>query len=357
MTTRRMLLAAGLFAGSAATFTPRLMMAQVPGQLAAPEAQPHPETQSFGDRMSGDLSPAHDPCIIKEGDTYHVFGSDALGAEHGLHMPHKTSKDLLRWTDEGELFHGLPPWATQAVPGTKAMWAPDISYVNGRYHIYYALSTFGGNRSAIGLWTSKTLNKASPDYGWRDEGLVFMSHESDNYNCIDPCHVIEPNGDRWLVFGSFWGGVQAVPLDKATGKPGPQAVVTRIARRPAPKGAPDAIEAPFIFQRNGWYYLFASYDYCCKGVNSSYYMVIARSRGVTGPYLGRDGSKMTDGLGTLLIRGDMHWRGPGHNAVLHDDDGRDYLVYHTYDAAHEGRSTLRISPMTWSEDGWPTATL
>jgi arabinan endo-1,5-alpha-L-arabinosidase len=356
MTTRRLLLTAGLFAGSAAAFAPRLLMAQVPGELAAPEAQPHSAAPSFGDQMSGDLSPAHDPCIIKEGDTYYVFGSDALGAERDLHMPCKTSKDLKHWTDQGELFHGLPQWATEAVPGTKAMWAPDVSYVNGRYHIYYALSTFGGNRSAIGLWTNKTLDKTAPDYAWKDEGLVFMSHESDNYNCIDPSHVIAPNGDRWLAFGSFWGGVQIIPLNRLTGKPDANPKVTCIARRPAPKGAPDAIEAPFIFQRDGWYYLFASYDYCCKGANSSYYMVISRSRSITGPYLGQDGSRMLDGMGTLLVRGDMRWRGPGHNAALHDQ-GKDYLVYHTYDADHDGRSTLRISPMTWSADGWPTATL
>lgn len=356
MTTRRALMGAGLTLGAAALWTPNRLHAQEPGQLAAPEADVHPPGQSFADRMSGFISPAHDPCIIKEGDTYYVYGSDGLGAEHDLHTPCRSSKDLLAWVDQGEIFHGMPKWAQEAVPGAKGIWAPDISFVNGRYHLYYAVSTFGSNRSAIGLATSKTLEKTAKDYGWRDEGLVFASKRGDDYNCIDPCHVITPAGERWLVFGSFWGGVKMVGLNKATGKPDAHPKVYSLDQRPAPRGAPDAVEGPFIFQRNGWYYLFASYDYCCKGAASSYYMVVGRSRDITGPYKGRDGSDMAKGLGTLLLRGDMHWRGPGHNAVLHDG-AKDYLVYHAYDATRNGASTLRISPIAWTPDGWPTVKL
>ncbi len=356
MTTRRALIGASFGLGAAALCAPRGLHAQEPGQLAAPDADPHPQGESFADRMTGFVSPAHDPCIIREGDTYYVYGSDGPGAEHDLHTPCRTSKDLLHWEDQGEIFHGMPPWALDAVPGTKGIWAPDISRVNGRYHLYYAVSTFGSNLSAIGLATTRTLNKASPDYGWRDEGLVFASRRGDDYNCIDPCHLITPAGDRWLAFGSFWGGVKLIALNRATGKPDPNPRVYSLDERPAPKGAPDAIEAPFIFQRDGWYYLFASYDYCCKGAASSYYMVVGRSRTVTGPYKGRDGGDMSHGLGTLLLRGDMRWRGPGHNAVLHDAE-RDYLVYHAYDATNHGASTLRISPISWTADGWPTARL
>ncbi|MDE1149748.1 MAG: arabinan endo-1,5-alpha-L-arabinosidase [Azospirillaceae bacterium] len=354
MLTRRILLG-GCLTGAALAMTSARGFAQVAGQLAAPEAEPHPN-ETFGDRMTGDLSPAHDPCIIKQGDTYYVFGSDALGGEGEHHIPWKTSKDLINWTARGDLFTSLPPWAQQAVPGTKAMWAPDISFINGRYHLYYAMSTFGGNRSAIGLYTNATLDPADPTYAWKEEGLVFASVESDDYNCIDPAHFVDREGNRWLVFGSFWGGIKMIALDRATGRPKADRKVYSLIHRPAPEHAPDAVEAPFMIERDGWYYLFASFDYCCKGENSSYYVVVGRSRKVTGPYVGRDGKSMMDGYGTQLIHGDSRWRGPGHEAVLRDGD-RDYLVYHTYDATKHGASTLRISPITWTPDGWPTVTL
>jgi arabinan endo-1,5-alpha-L-arabinosidase len=357
MTTRRLLLQAGLIAAPAAVLASRAAFAQAPGQLAAPEAQPHPEGASFGDRMSGDLRFAHDPCIIKEGDTYYVFCSDTLGMEGDTHMPARTSKDLLAWKSEGPLFDHMPAWALEAVPGTKGMWAPDISIINGRYHLYYAVSTFGSNHSAIGLFTNATLDPSKPGYAWKDEGLVFMSRREDDYNCIDPAQFQDAHGQHWLAFGSFWGGIKMIRLDPATGKPRPgDREVVSLAHRPAPYGAPDAIEAAFIFQRDGWYYLFASYDYCCKGVDSSYYLVVGRARSPQGPFVGRDGREMLNGYGTLVLRGDIRWRGPGHNAVLHDPD-RDYIVYHAYDVAEHGVSKLRISPIDWTPDGWPTARL
>jgi arabinan endo-1,5-alpha-L-arabinosidase len=361
VTTRRILLKMGLLqtgllqAGLLAT--PAAAMAQVAGELAAPEATPHPEGESFGDHMSGDLAFAHDPCIMREGDTVYVYCSDTLGMEGDQHMPLRSSKDLLHWTSRGAVFDHLPQWAKEAVPGTKGMWAPDISIIGDRYHLYYACSTFGSNGSAIGLATNTTLNPDHPDYRWRDDGLVFMSGREDDYNCIDPAQFEDAHGQHWLAFGSFWGGIKMIRIDPATGKPRPgDREVVSLAHRPAPVGAPDAIEAAFVFRRKNWFYLFASYDYCCKGVNSSYYLVVGRARSPQGPYVGRDGREMLNGYGTVVLRGDARWRGPGHNAVLHDGD-RDYIVYHAYDVQDHGISKLRISPIVWTADDWPTARL
>jgi arabinan endo-1,5-alpha-L-arabinosidase len=146
-------------------------------------------------------------------------------------------------------------------------------------------------------------------------------------------------------------------MDPETGKPPPgNRKIRSLASRPAPEGAPGAIEAPFMVEREGYYYLFASFDYCCRGESSSYYIVAGRSRRVTGPFTGQDGRSMMDGYGTLLLRGDRDFRGPGHNAFLRDGEA-DYLVYHAYDAGRDGVATLRISPVTWTPDGWPTVTL
>jgi arabinan endo-1,5-alpha-L-arabinosidase len=239
------------------------------------------------------------------------------------------------------------------------MWAPDISHVNGRYRLYYAVSTFGSNRSAIGLFTSPTLDPKAPGYGWRDEGLVVMSTERSDFNAIDPNFVIDREGRHWLALGSFWTGLKLFALDPKTGKLAkPGEAPYAIARRPVPAGAPDPIEAPFIIDHGGFYWLIASYDYCCKGVASTYYTVVGRARAITGPYLGKDGSAMMQGGGTILLRADLpekeRFRGPGHVGVLRDR-GADYLAYHAYDREKNGAPTLRIARIHWGADGWPQA--
>ncbi|WP_293881052.1 arabinan endo-1,5-alpha-L-arabinosidase [Sphingomonas sp.] len=310
------------------------------------------QTPTLNSRLSGDLVPTHDPVIAREGDTYYVFGTG---------MSARSSRDLVHWTLGKPLVDNrLPEWATKAVPGAKGMWAPDISFANGRWQLYYAVSTFGSNRSAIGLFTSPTLNPAAPGYGWRDEGIVLMSTAQSDFNAIDPNFIVDRQGRHWLSLGSFWSGLKLFALDAKTGKPtDPTATPTSIARPPAPKGAPAPVEAPFIFDHGGYYWLFASYDYCCKGVNSTYYTVVGRSRAITGPYLGKDGSAMMTGGGTIFLRADLpekdRFRGPGHVGFLHDRDGNDYAVYHAYDRDNQGAPTLRIAQVKWAADGWPQA--
>jgi arabinan endo-1,5-alpha-L-arabinosidase len=310
---------------------------------------------SINERMTGDISPTHDPCIMKQGDTYYVFGTSMPGSP-GITL--RTSKDLVHWTARTPLFSAIPEWAATAVPGTKGMWAPDISLFNGMYYLYYAYSTFGSNRSAIGLSTATTLDPDSPQYGWTDQGLVLMSNEGDDFNAIDPARFMDLKGRHWLIWGSFWSGIKMRRIDPHSGKPlDGEARIYSLASRPEPSGAPDPIEAPFMIERKGYYYLFASYDYCCKGVQSTYYTAVGRSKDVTGPFLGRSGGSMAQGSGTVILRADLReqgrWRGPGHCAVF-NDDGQDYIVYHAYDKSNHGAPTLRIDPITWTDDGWPT---
>jgi arabinan endo-1,5-alpha-L-arabinosidase len=326
------------------------------GTLCLPAAARAAASASLNERLSGDLAPVHDPCIIRADGSYHVFCTGQQAEPTGL-IPWRTSKDLVSWTLRGRVFDAIPQWAQDAVPGTRGMWAPDIAWFNDQYHLYYSCSTFGSNRSVIGLATTATLDPDSPRFGWRDRGLVVMSDRGDDFNAIDANHLADRDGSHWLCLGSFWSGIKLFRIDPATGKPPPGELrMHSLASRPVPDGAPGAVEAPFMIERGGYYYLFASYDYCCKGVNSSYYVVVGRSRKVIGPYVGRDDKSMREGYGTLLLQGNRRFRGPGHQAVLRDRD-RDYLVYHAYDAQHEGRATLRISPIVWTDDGWPTVAL
>jgi len=299
--------------------------------------------------LTGNLA-AHDPVIIRDNDTFYVFSTGNRRA--GL-LPIRRSKDLYHWTACGSVFATLPEWATKEIPGARSVWAPDISRYNGKYHLYYAVSTFGKNDSAIGLATNRTLDPNSPDYRWVDEGLVVRSHQSqDDWNAIDPQLVIQDERNVWLCWGSFWGGIMMRRIDPATGKLSPtDTTLHNLARRPRTGGQPGAIEAPFIVRHDQWWYLFASFDFCCRGVNSSYNVRVGRSRNVTGPYVDQAGVPMTEGGGTLVIEATTpNWRGPGHEAVLQDISG-DYLVFHAYHGK-TGQSELKISTMVW-DNGWP----
>ena len=314
-------------------------------QDATPEITPE-GTPSMSLELAGNISPVHDPVIIKDGEFYYVFCT-------GSRILIRRSRDLLHWnlSRPSLVFVEIPEWARKIIPLQQDIWAPDISYYNDKFHLYYAVSTFGENTSVIGLATNKTLDREAEGYEWVDEGLVIQSVKTDNYNCIDPNLILDADGIPWLAFGSFWSGIKMRRLDYATGKLSSEDdTLYSIAQRLSP---PDAIEAPFIIRKGDFYYLFVSFDFCCRGADSTYHVMVGRSDKITGPYVDRDGIKMTSGGGTQVTFPTDRWRGPGHNAIL-QDNGTDYIVYHAYDAEHQGAPTLRIDPLTWDTDGWPS---
>lgn len=320
--------------------------------LAAPlPAQDPPKPAPL--KLSGNVAPVHDPAIVKEDDTYHLFTTGNLKDKEGL-IGWRTSKDLKNWTLQQPVFAAIPDWAKTAIPGTGGLWAPDIIKVGNEFRLYYSASTFGKNRSAIGLVTTPTLDRSAPGFGWMDKGMVWESTAKSDYNAIDPNIFIDKDGRHWMSFGSFWTGIKLVELDSATGKPLPGAQLMSIARR----STPGAVEGPFIIARDGYYYLFASYDFCCRGVNSTYYTVVGRSKAVTGPYIDRDGKAMMKGGGLLVLHAQLddgkRFVGPGHNSIMRDG-GADFIVYHAYDKRENGRPTLRIQRLGWTPDGWPVA--
>jgi arabinan endo-1,5-alpha-L-arabinosidase len=113
-----------------------------------------------------------------------------------------------------------------------------------------------------------------------------------------------------------------------------------------------ALEAPFVFRKNGYYYLFLSWDLCCRGENSTYKVVLGRSKNITGPYVDKDGKLLTEGGGSLLIQGDKNWYGAGHNST-YTFDGKDYIVFHAYEIKNNGRPKLEIKELQWDANLWP----
>ena len=301
----------------------------------------------FGQQPEGDVRQVHDPSIIREGDTYYLFSTRA-----GIAI--RCSKDLVHWRLCGDVFAHLPEWAVKEVPGLRGLWAPDVSYFNGKYHLYYSVSTFGSNHSRIGLVTNQTLDPASDKYRWVDQGNVIGSEPKDDWNAIDPDVVLDEHGQPWLAFGSFWGGIKLRKLDQTTGKLSSQdQTLYSLASRAGISGGPGAIEAPNIIRKNNYYYLFVSFDFCCRGKDSTYNIRVGRSQRLTGPYTDRSGKPMMEGGGTLVVAGAGRWAGPGHSAVLQEKDG-DHLIYHAYDTEWRGVSTLRIATLSWDSEGWPT---
>lgn len=299
--------------------------------------------------------PAHDPVMIQQGDTYYMFCT-------GFGITVYSSTDMKNWKRRNPVFVKAPEWAVAAVPGFKGhIWAPDISFHNGKYYLYYAVSAFGKNTSCIGVAVNKTLDSTSADYKWEDLGKVVQSVPGrDMWNAIDPNLIIDENNTPWLAFGSFWEGMKLVRLNKELTAVAQPEEWHSIARRQRDFAIQDtiagnaAIEGPFIFKKDKFYYLFVSWDYCCRGEKSDYKVVVGRSEKVTGPYLDKNGVSMFLGGGSLVITGDnKSWFGAGHNSA-YTFNGKDYIVYHGYDAKDRGRSKLIIDELRW-QDGWPVA--
>lgn len=285
--------------------------------------------------LAGSLG-THDPTVVREGDTWWCFSTG-----RGLRV--KRSPDGLTWSPQPVLFSEPRTWWTDFAPAMKPLdvWAPDLAAFGGRVWCYYTVSEFGRNNSAIGLLSCTSLERGD----WRDDGLVLGSRSGvDAFNAIDPDLTIDADGRPWLVFGSWFDGIQLVPVDPATMKPaGP---VRALARREG------GIEAPVIVRAGGFYHLFVSIDRCCQGAESTYRIAHGRAEQIGGPYIDRDGRPLLEGGGTVIETGGERWKGPGGQDVYRDG-ARWVLARHAYDAANGGRPALRLADLHWDEAGWP----
>lgn len=297
--------------------------------------------------------PVHDPVVIKAGNLWHLYCT-------GRGIGHFTSADLENWTRAEPVFAEKPAWTDEVVPDFgNHIWAPDILYHQGTYYIYYSVSAFAKNTSAIGVATNKTLDPESEDFGWVDHGIVIRSQPNrDLWNAIDPNIIFDEQGTAWMSFGSFWEGLKLVKMDPSLTKIAEPQEWHTIARRErsfqlSDKNPGDAaLEAPFIFKKGDWYYLFISWDLCCRGANSTYKVVVGRSKSVEGPYFDKEGVNLFHGGGSPVIKGNDNWYGAGHCSV-YDFDGQDYMFLHAYEAADGGRSKLIVKTIEWTADGWP----
>lgn len=296
----------------------------------------------------------HDPStIVKCKDEYWIFYT-------GGGVPSYHSKDLITWQRGPQAITTSPDWLSQVVPprGDRggrgggpggrlpSFWAPDVIRLGDRYRVYFSYSAFGKNTSAIALATNPTLDPCDPQYKWTEQGIVVKSDPNDDYNCIDPAVTTDAEGNLWMAFGSFWSGIKLIQLDPKTGKRiSPDSKIYSLAHY-------DSIEAAYIYNYNGVYYLFLNWGMCCRGANSTYNIRVGRSIKITGPYLDKENKDMLQGGGTLVAGTDGVFIGPGHAGILKEGD-KYWMGMHFYDGSQRGMSKYAIRPVTWTSDGWP----
>jgi arabinan endo-1,5-alpha-L-arabinosidase len=293
-------------------------------------------------QLSGQLG-AHDPStLIKDGGNYYYFAT-------GQGIVSRRSSNLMRWNTGATVFSTAPAWTTSAVPGfTGNFWAPDVAFFNGAYHLYYSVSTFGSQVSAIGMATTPTLDTSSSSYGWTDHGPIIQSTNGSAYNTIDPSIFTDTDGSMWMTFGSFWNGVYETELDPSTGlRKNTSVAPKRLAYN-------SSIEASYLYKRGTFYYLFVNWGQCCMGVNSTYNMRVGRSTSVGGPFVDQNGVNMINSGGSLFLGSEGNVIGPGHMGI-YTDAGTDYFTFHYYNGANNGSATYNLEKLYWSANGWPSA--
>ena len=292
--------------------------------------------------LTGVQSAASCPEIIREGNTYYAYN---MGGGIGI----KKSSDLHHWETAGEVFPTLPSWIGTEVPGG-TIWAPGVYKIGNLYYCYYSVSTSGSQDSAIGVAVNETLDPTAANYAWVDKGMVIRSNKNvDDYNCIDPNIFVDDDGQPWLIFGSYWGGIKMRKISAVTGMLDTSDTTTyTLANRTE---RPGGIEAPYVIKRGDYYYLFAAYG----NFDTKYYCGVGRSTSLTGPYVDRNGRPMLEGGHTAVTDYKDGIVKVGHDSVFRDTDGQDYLVCEYFWGGSS--SMMCISTIEWTEDGWPVTAL
>lgn len=335
--------AAAVAAAGLAVLVPTSNAAEAEAQDDAAPRQHCDGSVSAPGTLTGDLG-THDPALVapcEEGEPWYVFATGDGRLGDGTIPIRRSTDGGTTWTYEGTIWESKPQWLLDAVPGVDNLWAPEVHHDPSQdtYYLYYAASTFGDQRSVIGLATNTTLDPADPDYEWVDRGRVWESNAGDPYNAIDP-NIIVADGTHYMAYGSWWDGIFMIELDWPSGKAAPDASPVNIADRGG-----SGIEAPSMVEHDGMYYLFTSWDVCCDGANSTYNIRVGRSESPTGPFVDAEGTALTDGGGTPVLADHDGFVATGGQSISNG-----LMAYHSYHS--DGHFALGIEAVEWS-DGWP----
>lgn len=275
-----------------------------------------------------------DPTIIKHDDGYYYAYCT------GNYVPIYRSKNLVNWASVGNAFNSTT--RPQFVEGA-GIWAPDINKIGDKYVMFFSMSTWGGEWSCgIGCaWSD------SPYSTFHDAKKLFISSEIGVQNSIDPFYIEDEDGKKYLFWGSF-RDIYGIELsdDGLSLKEGAEKF----------KIAGGLIEGTYIHKRGEYYYLIGSAGSCCDGANSTYHLVVARSKSIKGPYVSKNGGRATsNSFDTILSKDPDFVYGPGHcSEIVTDEAGQDWICYHGYQASDvdKGRC-MYLDRVMWDSEGWP----
>ena len=322
-----------------------------------PKPEPEPEGDTYVNPI---FEPVFaDPAILdnreRDGYFYAYATQDNWRTEATTErrVPILRSSDMVSWEDMGDAFTNQPNWNI----GENLYWAPDIEYRDGKYYLYYSLSVWGAQNSALGVAVSD-----SPTGTFTDLGKILDSNGSGVYNSIDSYFFTDSDGKTYIIWGSFFG-IYGVPME-SDGKTAKLSEKFQIAG--------NAFEAPYIFIKNGYYYILASVGSCCDGANSSYHVTVARSTSLTGPYLDKNGSDIMNAMDGYYYGNTTETKNvnalysgrsaiaPGHNSeIFEDDNGQEWIFYHAiikgdYQMPNgSAKRPLFLDKVTWDTDDWP----
>lgn len=306
-----------------------------------------PDTQMYQNPVfEPDLA---DPTWVREQDGwFYAYGTENTWETGHQVVPVVRSRDLVNWSYVGQAFDKKPDWKDGWI------WAPEIVFMNGEYLLYYAFSLWGDENPAIGYAVAD-----HPEGPFTDQGKLIDSESMNVVNSIDPS-IFTEDGSIYLIWGSLGGGIHGIQLG-ADGK-SVEGDIFRIAGT--------SFEAPYIYRKEGYYYLFVSTSTCCEGPNSTYRVVVGRSENFMGPYRTINGNYLSDynnswwppevdKIDGVILAGNTTFAGPGHNAqICTDDRGVDWFIYHSIERTDPylprgaTRRPLCIDRIDWV-DGWP----
>lgn len=324
------------------------------------------DVASYANRSLWGPYNTHDPSIIKAGDYWYCYSTDAaygnpVGLNPGLLV--RRSKDLINWQFMGTAFNGLPTMGVAYITANGAtpnngLWAPYVIKVGNEYRLYYSLASNGFRVSCIGLAAS-----SSPDGPWMERGIVVGSVTTGpGTNAIDPTVTVTPSGEHWMVYGSAWDGLFELQLDPSTGlakSSGDKG--TRVVRRGMTGGVYNGnLEGPEIIYNpdTKFYYLFVAYDW----LSTKYNVRVYRSTSPNGPFLDWNGENADTQKdhGPMIVApyafmGHNGWAGVSHCAVFRDENNQYYIAHQGRPAVDRAFMVLHVRKLYFNGDGWPGA--
>lgn len=276
-----------------------------------------------------------DPSVFRDDDgKYWAFATEG---------DYAMSYDLVHWEYSGNVIMsaGSPNWATNGAH----LWAPDIQKINNRYICYYSMSKWDDPNPGIGFAYTDDINEGY----WTDGGKLFLSSEIGVHNSIDPM-VLCVDEYVYMYWGSF-NGIFVIELESdGMSLLGNSLKYANISK----KLLAWSYEGAYVHYKNGFYYLFLSQGGCCNSLGSSYNVVVYRSESPTGPFVNQFGQDALNAQGYQVIDKNYEFIGPGHNDVISDDAGDDYLVYHSYSRKYPDKRMMCIDKLIYDEHGWPS---